>query len=353
MILDTVDIQIRLLLQVEHILIGYEDKMAITGQERLTPIAEFKEWKGIDNVTPDDVRLASGFVRVADNVDVDNSAMMHRRNGVLRQLLSGSWHSGWTNGLNLFAVVDGDLVEVNTDWTTTEVLADVGSSKMNFVQVGDRIFFSNSSFTGVIDKGIIYPFPEVSQTFKEKMVGGDLLEYFDARLYAAQDEKIYYSDAANPMVMDSRKNFIMVGGPIPMMHAVEDGIYTSAGGKTFFMHGADPFEFRYKPILDLPAIKGSPIVFEKEVITYKKRGMLAGKSVIFSTTDGVYIGYKGGEVEDITSKHYGVSGVTTGCSFVRWNTQHQQYIFLGEYPAGIGGASFEVRIPGISVSLSG
>ncbi len=349
-ILDTVDIQIRLLLQVEHIHIEHEDKMAITGQERLTPIAEFKEWKGIDNVTPDDMRLALGFVRVADNVDIDNSAMMHRRNGVLRQLLSGSWHSGWTNGSNCFAVVDGDLIEVNTDWTTTEVLADVGSSKMNFVQVGDRVFFSNSSFTGVIDKGTIYPFPEVSQTFKEKMVGGDLLEYFDSRLYSSQDDKIYYSDAANPMVMDSRKNFIMVGGPITMMHAVEDGIYTSAGNKTFFMHGADPFEFKYKPILDVPAINGSPVTSEKELVKYKGREIFVGKAVIFSTIDGVYIGYKGGEVEDITGSHYEVTGIENGCSFI---TESQQYIFLGEYPAGIGATSFEVRIPGISVSLSG
>ena len=327
--------------------------MSITGQERLTPIVEFEVWRGIDNVVPDDMRLPLGFVRVADNVDIDNSAMVHMRKGVLRRLSSGSWHSAWTNDTQCFAVLNGDLVEVNTDWTTTMVLEDVGNSKMNFVQVGKRIFFTNVSIIGVIEEGMVYPFPPTTQTFKEKMLGGELIEYYDERLYVAQDKEIYYSDAVNPMIMDSRKNFILTGGPITMLNAVEDGIYVSAAGKTFFMHGPDPFDFKYKPILDVAAIRGSPRSFDKDIITYAKQGTFAGKCVIFSTTDGIFMGHKGGVIEDMTGKHYAVLGIEDGCSFVRWDSQRQQYIFLGEYPAGIGVASFEVKLPGISVSLDG
>ena len=321
-----------------------------TRQELLTPIFEYKTWKGIDNVTPDRMRLDAGYMRVADNVDIDNASMIHRRKGASRNMIDGDWHSGWSNGLQFFGVFNGDLVEVNSDWTTTIVLAEVGESRMNFVQVGRRIFFSNSSIIGVIEDGEVYPFPDVDQTFKEKMVGGELIEYYNARLYASQVKEIFYSDAANPMIMDMRKNFILTGGPITMLKAVEDGIYVSAQGKTFFMHGDDPSTFKYKPICDLPAIVGSPIVFEKEVVTYAKRGTLAGKTVIFSTTDGIFMGYKGGAVEDLTSKHYGVLDVDSGCAFIRWDKLYQQYIFVGERFPEI---KFDLILHGILASFRG
>lgn len=319
-------------------------------QETLTKIVEFKEWKGIDNVAPDDMRLDVGYVRVANNVDIDNSAMMHRRKGVSQRVLYGRWHSGWTNGTNYFAVVDGDLVEVNLNWSTTIILAEVGYSRMNFVQVGKRTFFTNSDIIGVIEDGTVYPFPEINQEFKEKMIGGDLIEYYNARLYVAQDKEIYFSDAVNPMVMDSRKNFILTGGPITMLKAVEDGIYVSASGKTFFMHGDDPSTFKYKALLDVPAIQFSAISFEKEVITYAKRGTFAGKTVIFSTTDGIFMGHKSGALEDLTGKHYGVLDIDSGCSFIRWDKVRQQYIFIGEpYPE----ISFNLILPGILASFEG
>jgi hypothetical protein len=129
-------------------------------QNILQPLYEMKKIKGIDNLATDDLRLDLGFVRVAENVDIDSELMARRRKGILRKLVSGAGHSGWSDEDKLcFLVLDNNLVQLNTDWSTTVLFSGVGSSKMNYFKIGERVFFSNLIMNGYIQDGVAHAFP--------------------------------------------------------------------------------------------------------------------------------------------------------------------------------------------------
>jgi len=333
-------------------------------QDTLIPLWELKKIKGIDNVATDDLRVPPGFVRSADNLDIDTEAMGHRRKGILEEIFNGFWHSLWSDEGDLcFGVRNGDLVRLKKDWTLDTVLDDVGYSKMNFVKVVDRVFFSNREKVGYIltSDGQAHGFPEPTRSLRQRMVGGELIEYFNGRLYAIQDRVAFHSVAYSPMEMDLKGNLIPMGGPVTMYHSVEDGIYCSAAEKIFFMSYDGETElgqpkFKYKPLLDVPAKKGSPCIIERldlgKEISTSHRG-LAGRAVIFSTGIGIFLGLKGGYVVDCTSDHYAVLDVQEGCSLVKWHGGYRQYIFLGQAPAEIGGGNFKMRLPMLTGSFTG
>jgi len=321
--------------------------MGSMGQERLIPLVDYSIWKGIDNLTTDDMRLKPGFVRVANNIDFDDEDMPHRRVGISRLATSGSWHSIWSDGDQLcFGVLNGNLVKVNTNYTTTTLLVLVGLSKMNFVKIDERVFFSNNVNTGYIKDSTYYAFPEADRTMRQKMVGGSLIEYYNGRLYAVQGNNIYFSVAYSPMEMEEKRNFITLDGPITMMHSVEDGIYISAGNTVAFHHGSDLFEMKYKELLSVPATKGSPIIVERlKHQTGSLKGEARGKCVIFSTSIGIFMGEKGGTLKDLTGDYYGISNVEDGSAIIRWDDNYRQYVFMAQAPAELSGMDGASSLP--------
>jgi len=186
---------------------------------------------------------------------------------------------------------------------------------MSFVKVGDRVFFSNRVVVGYIKDSEAHGFPSNTRPLREVMVGGELLEYFDSRLYAAQDGMILRSVAGNPFEMDLKRDFIMLGGPITMMVGVNgpagsSGMYVSGGGKCAFLSNLDPIlaDANYKKLLDVPAIPGSAVKLSRMDIG-KMTPQVAGECVIFSTKIGIYMGFPGAYLKDLTSKHYAVKDI--------------------------------------------
>jgi hypothetical protein len=115
-------------------------------QKMLASLVEVLKWKGIDNLTKSDRRVSSGYFRVFNNFDIDDEGMVHGRLGISELALSGNWHSVFGDGKDVYGVRNGDLVRVylvGATWTVSTVLTSVGSSRMNYVKVYDRIFFSN------------------------------------------------------------------------------------------------------------------------------------------------------------------------------------------------------------------
>jgi hypothetical protein len=350
-------------------------------QEVLKPLIEYKKWRGIDNLATDNLRVPPGFVRSANNVDIDSEDMMHMRQGVLQSLLSGDSHSLWSDEGDLcFLVKDNDLLQITSVYKSGAVwmasysilLVGVGHTKMNFVPVGHKTFFSNLVKNGYIEDGVAYGFPEVDKSilknsFKTRMPGGNLMEYFNGRIYVAQDEGMYFSDAYNPGVMDERKSFYTLGGGATMMLAVKDGLYISAGSKVFFAlyKGEVNFpieggnlkipDFDYKLLLDVPAIKGSAVAIERMDLgkgLQTHQGVL-GRVVIFSTGIGIFMGLPGGYLKDCTSDFYAVYDIEEGAAMIKWHNGYRQYVFLGQMSAGVGGAGVEIVDPNSTIQIYG
>lgn len=322
-------------------------------QNTLVPLWELKKVMGIDNVTKDDLRVAPGFVRVCDNIDIDDQSMIERRDGIIEKVLTGVAHSGWSDGKTfLLMVMDDDLIQVTTNWQKITLVAGVGPSRMHYSQVGSMVFFSNLRFAGYIEDGVAYPFPDDVRPNRQPMGGGSLIEFHAARLYVAQNGYIYRTVAATPFETDLEKEFIYMGGEVTMLVGVNGpggahGIYTSAAGKSYYLSDLekDLENITWKTVVDAEALPGSAVAVE-EFDLGKGNGMV-GRCCCWGTHKGFYMGMPGGKIKDLTSEHYRVEGIVDGVATVRDYKGYRQYIYTGIAEIGSGEAdmAFEEMVP--------
>lgn len=324
------------------------------------PNFEYKNIVGVSKKR-DPLRIPAGYVPYAMNVDSDNDKKLHRRRGTGR-LDATKTHSMWDNGSICLCVQGGNLKEAILNFNTmtftyTTLLANVGDTPMIFQDVGDMVFFSNSDVFGYIREHVAHGIPVVTQPFKERMVGGQLMEYWDSRLWIFQNNLLHYSDATEPWVRDTRHNFVAFNSRGRMLRAVKDGLYVSDSKRCGFLHGGtgDPPKFDYTEVCDFPAIEGMAISIVHQTSGTALIGGRTEKIVLWATQDGCYMGLPGGQVNRVTTDHFWIDGAARGRVMVLFrNYKNQIKIrqFLGVYDLqpGYSGISAALEIPAIGVS---
>ncbi|MGB9592347.1 MAG: hypothetical protein ACPL1K_07505, partial [Candidatus Kryptoniota bacterium] len=227
----------------------------------LARISEMDKFLGVDNVHERE-SMPPGFLFRAINCDIDDSGFLRRRRG-FRKALAGDARSLWSNGTCCFYASGTMLRRLYGDFSSELVLNGLDPNlEVEFVDINGVIYFTNNEVIGFIENGKAYPFPEVDkeeEPFKRRMVGGHLIEYYNGRLYVAQESSIFYSDAMRFTVMDVRKNFILMSGYITMLKAVSNGIYVGAGEKTYFLSGLDPNDFTLRQINESAVLPRSAV----------------------------------------------------------------------------------------------
>lgn len=320
-------------------------------------IIEYKDFLGISNAK-DATRIPKGYLLRAINVDIDVEKMMHRRRG-FSKLLNIGVRSLWSNEFVCFFESGGDFYSLSRDWSYNVMLPEIGTNRVNYVDVNGIVYFTNDQVVGYIQDGTTYPFPGIDQQYKTRMIGGQLLEFYNSRLYTAQDDTIFYSDAGRPMVMDTRHNFVQLSGRIRMLQAVVDGLYVSAGEHIFFMHGDgkdDPPKWKYIPIIDVPCIEGMAIKVEGEKISPK----IEAKVIIWPGSEGVFMGKPGGEFERLTGRNFFLDEMPRGVGAFVVRDLHKgfhpgfpQYLGVYEFFPGHGEGEGSLELPMLSAQGAG
>lgn len=309
----------------------------------------FKSFLGIDNTSDlvaSRIKGRSGiYFFEADNLDIDDNFKPHRRDGDLEKIVTSTTvHSLWSDrGSNCFFVDSTILYKLNTDYSTTALINGVDpTDRMAFLKVNQTVYFSNNSIIGYIVNDLPYPFPDPDQTFKMKMVGGHILEFYNSRLYAASGANLFYSDATLPMQMDKRKNAIAFPDRITMVKAVMDGLYVSADDKTFFLKGNDPSTFIQIQIMDDAAVEGSGIAVEGDDIG---KGKIKGRAIYFIADGTVYKGYPQGVVVPYQDALFFMDNLEKGTAIFKDDHGYSQYVAICELSPGTGGSSGEFSMP--------
>lgn len=313
------------------------------------PSIRIKVFKGIDNLSDNitlNPRAQSIYLREADNLNIDDDGKLHRRDGHEETPIfsSPNVHSFWSDGtISLF--VDGTILKrLNTDYSTSVLVEGVDpTDRMCYLSINGIVYFSNRSIIGYIVDGLPYPFAAPEQTFKIKMIGGQALEFYNSRLYAANDKNLFFSDATVPTRMDKRKNAIAFPDYIPMVKSVLDGIYVGQANSIYFIKGSDPFsDFVQDKVYDTGVIEGTATAMDDDDIG---RGM-KGRVAYWIGTDGaVYKGLPSGVVIQCQEGLFEMKDLDIGTAVFKDDHGYTQYVAICSMKAGIGGASGEARVP--------
>jgi len=332
-------------------------------------LIRFKKILGIDNTSnlfSDRIKGNGIFLYECDNIDIDDENKPHRREGDEELVVSGSdKHSIWSNG-DIFLYVDGTtLKKLSTDHAPETLITDIDpTDRMCYVDVNGTAYFSNGSIIGYVFDGLPYPFPEPSLptirlkvngnivmmqnpalSFKIKMIGGQCLEFYNSRLYAANGHNLMYSDAAILTQMDKRRNVIAFPDRITMVKAVLDGIYVGTKNAVFFQKGSDPnTDFTQMQVSGdgEGATEGTSIIIKDDDIGRGVTGRVA--YWLSSMTGSVYRGLPGGLVIQCQKGLFATEDLDTGTAILKYDHGYQQYLAVCPLIPGMGGATGEVKI---------
>jgi hypothetical protein len=124
--------------------------MAAIGQERDEDVTSYMGFTGLrDDIPPD--RFAITDLAVADNVDLDKSGKLTRRDGYTVAKTDPHAHSLWADDSGLLALymAGTQLKKLNTDYTSTTLSTVTSAGRMAFCRANDSVYFSNG-----VDKGV-------------------------------------------------------------------------------------------------------------------------------------------------------------------------------------------------------
>lgn len=113
------------------------------------------KFRGLDNKNPPE-RLAEGFLDAALNVDIDATGSIRKREGYTQLIAGTNVHSLYGDDDQLIYMDNGTLSRYNKD-TSITVLGTgyVTDSKVDYVRIMNRIYFSGIDGNGVIENDTV------------------------------------------------------------------------------------------------------------------------------------------------------------------------------------------------------
>lgn len=121
--------------------------------QRDQDVVAYTTFNGLRNdVTAE--RFDAGDLAVANNIDIDKSGRIARRDGYT-SIRAGSTHSLWSNpqGTRCMFMQGNTLYQLNPDYTAVQLATLSNSSRVSCEQVNDLVYFSNGVDTGVVEQG--------------------------------------------------------------------------------------------------------------------------------------------------------------------------------------------------------
>ncbi len=287
------------------------------------PPVVIQQFKGLNTVTAPE-RLAPGELVRATNIDIDDTGHVRRRRGFTR-VLSGKFHSLFeTEGGDLYAVRDGEIVRILPSDQTLALGATVGDAPLAYGQVGQQVFFTSRVRSGVIYPDdligpwgaadgqptwvspVVNPSPTLPDT-RGKILGppplGEHLAVFNGRIYIAVDNVLWATELYLYHYVDRTRGFRMFEAPITMLEAVGNGLFVGTTEAVYFLQGAYA-EARRETVMRVGAVKGSVVRVPSEAASppqlRENNVSQTRPAIMFMTADGVCVGLDGGACYNLT-----------------------------------------------------
>lgn len=294
-------------------------------------------------------RLDKSDLSVALNVDLDNAGQLHRRRGFTRKL-TGSWHSVYSTEGRTFGVKDG-YVGLLADSFAFTPLAFVGDAAVEYAAVAGETYYASQTSSGRIasdgtwhpwgspDGQTIWLSPVTSPNDNVGAVRGKLLApapvprtdhitYFHGRIYMAVDNILWATELYAYDWIDRTRNFMPLDAQITMLQAVSDGLYVGTTRSIYFLQGSIAEGFKVTNLVDVGVLPGTDITMPADRVhpMGRQAPVHSSGSVVFTTQDGIYAGFDGGEVYNLTIGRMFFPDAVRGAALYREQDGVNQYI---------------------------
>ena len=142
---------------------------------------------------------------------------------------------------------------------------------------------------------------------------GQFIDYYNGRVYVAQDNYLFYSEPYNYGAFDMGNNYVEYPEKIRFMKALNNGIYVGSD-QVYFLRGDDPTKISQRAAYTCYPIYDTAIVVESTLFNFEN---IFGQAVFFWSDQGAMIGTEDGFVIPLSNRRYVPGLYDKGKSFFR------------------------------------
>lgn len=300
-------------------------------------------FKGLrNNVTAE--RLAPDELERARNVDLNDAGQFRRRRGYTK-VAEGNFHSLFTSHDGaVYGVRNGALGIIRPDWSFEQIWGGGGSDPIAYVQVGDDIYFSSATVSGIIDAGDTvsdwgaqvapgeWLSPVINPTDTLAPVAGKLisappmataLAYFNGRIYLASGKTVWATELYLYRYIDKTRNYMQFESEVTALGAVTDGLYVGTKSELWFLSGRLG-EMRRVRTIDQGVLPGSMLDVPSHLVATQQA--VTKNVLLVMTKGGLCVCQDGGNVYNITQPQVLFPDADSAAAMFRAQDGINQYV---------------------------
>lgn len=184
--------------------------------------------------------------------------------------------------------------------------------------------------------------PPIRTEYMTPFPGGHVVRWHNGRLYVANGDTLWYSDAFRPHLTRLDTNFVQFSGTISFVEAVQGGIYVGDERGAWFLAGGDPTKFELKRVSVCRAVPGTSLIvpnehFNPKVVTTQL------PVAAWLCTSGYAVGTAEGNVIELNADKVRVPISAHGASTFSIRKGHKQILTLTSTPTDAAGLAVDTN----------
>lgn len=268
---------------------------------------------------------------VSKNVDFDYTGKPSLRKGWKYTAVTGECHSLFCDGGTCLFVRDDALNILAGDFSVKPIRNVTVGARMSYAQIGDKIYYVNGREIGFVKGNASFSWskPTVVHGVKDstKVLSGpptgNLVEYFNGRMYIVQSNVAWVSEQYDVNAYDLGKSFIPFEASVTMFTGVASGVWVGTSSRIVFLRGTFPGDFRYE-------VKGLFGVVARTATKVDSflvgDGSIQDIGVVFVTKYGPCLGTSDGRLVPLSERKLTIPGAVRGAGVVF----NKNYVFTLE-----------------------
>ncbi len=158
---------------------------------------------------------------------------------------------------------------------------------------------------------------------------GTIYRVWNGVLYVVIGDAVLYSKPYEFELFDLAHRFLQFDEPVTMFEPMHSGVYVGTSDRVYWMAGESPEAFNLNEVTSSGAIRGTAAYVSAADLlkgSDDRHGQNARPALMWRSTFGLFSGYDGGQVLNLTERSYRINEAIKGAAFVRNESGFSQYL---------------------------